>query len=106
MRAINSHDSAYKTHLKCLEHGKKLHPQMFYFLNVSHTVVMFTSAGRQYDAGVLDLYSLWHFLCFQGKFLSDSFAEISCEKLSGTLTPFPFTLLNLSLGERIKLIDM
>lgn len=103
MRAIGSHDSTHKTHLKCLEHGKKLHPQMFYFLNVSHTVVMFTSAGRQYNT---DLYSLWHFLCSQGKFLSDSFAEISCEKLSGTLTPFPFTLLNLLSVERIKLIDI
>lgn len=47
MRDINSHDSTYKTHINCLELGKKLHPQMFYFISISHTVVRFTSLGRQ-----------------------------------------------------------
>lgn len=85
---MNSHDSRHKTNTNCLQHGKKLHPQMFHFISVPRTMVTFTSAGRQYNAGVFDLCRLWYFLCFQDKFLSDSFAEISCKKLSGTLTPF------------------
>lgn len=88
MRDIKSHDSRYKTNINCLQHEKKLHPQMFYFISVSHTMFTFTSAGRQQNTGVSDLCSLWYFLCFQDKFLSDSFAEIRSKKLSGTLTPF------------------